>query len=94
MIDQVLLAVTATKLADIFIKALVQELTPLSIEEKAGLFQAQLCQTLAAFILSHTIKLMQSQKLSDEIIKKICEDCIYQAMDFAKELGYSQTETH
>lgn len=58
------------------------------------IFQGQVCHLLAAFILSHSIKILQIRKMPVAAIDEMCTNCIEMAHDFCKAGKFKKVEKH
>ena len=59
-----------------------------------GLFQGQVCHLIAAFVLCHSIKILQMKKTPEKLIDAICKNCVEMAFQFAKDGKFREVKDH
>lgn len=87
---------TAKKLADNMLIDMQETLSSIGINkvDDDGMFQGQVCHLLAAFILCHSIKILEMRKMPQRIIDEICANCIEMAHGFARDGNFRKVEEH
>lgn len=87
---------TAKKLADNLLIDMHQVLGELGFlsDDDEGIFQAQVCHLLSAFILCHSIKILQIKKIPERLIDEICDNAVEMAYEFAQKGKFREVKEH
>ena len=85
---------TARGIAEKFRGLIEDAFRGIGIEDKKGFFQAEVCQLVSAFILSHSIKILQNNKLDEAVIRHMCGVSTEMSFEFAEKGRFTVIREH